>query len=130
AAVFGDFGYPATRFKMGGLNLWFLVLGGTTRSRKSTARHMMLDTLEALEEPGKYSYDLGSDVTSEGLTVELAENPGRSLVMDLDEGHGLCNESSSKNCLSRLKKTPTELYDGRERGRVRSSSSKTDPAKT
>ena len=130
AAVFGDFGYPATRFKMGGLNLWFLVLGGTTRSRKSTARHMMLDTLEALEEPGKYSYDLGSDVTSEGLTVELAENPGRSLVMNRDEVHGLFKETSSKNYLSGLKETLTELYDGRVRGRVRASSGKTDSAKT
>lgn len=130
AAVFGDFGYPATRFKMGGLNLWFLVLGGTTRSRKSTARHMMLDTLEALEEPGKYGYDLGSDVTSEGLTVELAENPGRSMVMNRDEVHGLFKETGSKNYLSGLKETLTELYDGRVRGRVRATTGRTDSAKT
>src|SRR5690606_37877869 len=104
--------------------------GGTTRSRKSTARHMMLATLETLEEPGKYSYDLGSDVTPEGLTVELAENPGRSLVMNRDEVHGLFKETSSKNYLSGLKETLTELYDGRVRGRVRASSGKTDSAKT
>lgn len=118
ATVFGDFAYPGTKFRLGGMNLWFMILGGTTRSRKSTARHMMLDTLAMLETDG-YTYDLGSDVTGEGLTVELSDHPGRSMLLNRDEVQGLVVETGTKSYLAGLKETLTELYDGRVRGRLR-----------
>jgi hypothetical protein len=127
--VFSDFAYPATQFKMGGLNLWFMILGGTTRSRKSTARGYMLDTIEALEDD-YYQYDLGSDATAEGLTIELAEDPGRSKLYNRDEVHGLFREIGSKGYMSGLKETLTELYDGRVRGRLRATSGKTKSTRT
>lgn len=129
STVFSDFAYPATKFKMGGLNLWFMILGGTTRSRKSTARGYMLDTLEALESD-YYQYDLGSDATAEGLTVELSEDPGRSKLYNRDEVHGLLKEIGAKGYMSGLKETFTELYDGRVRGRLRATSGKTKAART
>jgi hypothetical protein len=129
ATVFADFAYPATKFRMGGLNLWFMILGGTTRSRKSTARYMMLDTLAALETE-EYQYDLGSDVTGEGLTVELADHPGRSKLLNRDEVHGMFRETGAKSYLSGLKETITELYDGFVRGRLRATTKKTKSART
>lgn len=129
STVFSDFAYPATRFKMGGLNLWFMILGGTTRSRKSTARNYMLDTIEALESD-YYQYDLGSDATAEGLTIELAEDPGRSKLYNRDEVHGMFREIGAKGYMSGLKETFTELYDGRVRGRLRATSGKTKAART
>ena len=125
STVFGDFAYPATKFPLGGLNLWFMILGGTTRSRKTTVRHMMLNVLNALNDNVQYEYDLGSDVTAEGLTVELADRSGRSLIFTRDEAHGFLGETGAKNYLSGLKETLTELYDGRVRGRIRAATGRT-----
>lgn len=118
SAVFGEFGLPPTKFYMGRLNLWFLVLGGTTRSRKSTARHMWLKLLRDLQ-TGEYDYDIGSDVTPEALAEELSEKPGWSSVFHRDEVHGLLGQESSKGYLAGLREDFTELYDGHVRIRKR-----------
>lgn len=118
SAVFAEFGLPPTKFYMGRLNLWFLVLGGTTRSRKSTARHMWLKLLRDLQ-TGEYDYDIGSDVTPEALAEELSEKPGWSSVFHRDEVHGLLGQESSKGYLAGLREDFTELYDGHVRIRKR-----------
>lgn len=118
SAVLGEFGLPPTKFYMGRLNLWFMVLGGTTRSRKSTARHMWLKLLRDLQTE-QYIYDLGSDITQEALAEELAEKPGWSSVFHRDEVHGLLGEQMSKGYLAGLQETMTELYDGHVRVRKR-----------
>ena len=118
SAVLGEFGLPPTKFYMGRLNLWFLVLGGTTRSRKSTARHMWLNLLRDLQDK-TYNYDIGSDVTPEALAEELAEKPGWSSVFHRDEVHGLLGEQMSKGYLAGLQESMTELYDGHVRMRKR-----------
>lgn len=123
STIFGDFAYPATKFPMGGLNLWFMMLGGTTRSRKSTARRMMLNTLAMLEND-QYTYDLGSDATAEGLALELADHPGRSMLFHRDEVHGLFSETQQKSYLAGFKESLTELYDGHVRGRLRATGDK------
>lgn len=118
SAVFGEFGLPPTKFYMGRLNLWFLVLGGTTRSRKSTARHMWLRMLRDLQD-GTYDYDIGSDVTPEALAEELSHKPGWSSVFHRDEVHGLLGEQANKGYLAGLQENMTELYDGHVRMRKR-----------
>lgn len=118
SSVLGEFGLPPTKFYMGRLNLWFLVLGGTTRSRKSTARHMWLKLLRDLQDK-TYNYDIGSDVTPEALAEELAEKPGWSSVFHRDEVSGLLGEQTSKGYLSGLQENMTELYDGHVRMRKR-----------
>lgn len=118
SAVLGEFGLPPTKFYMGRLNLWFMVLGGTTRSRKSTARHMWLKLLRDLQSE-QYIYDLGSDITQEALAEELGEKPGWSSVFHRDEVHGLLGEQMSKGYLAGLQETMTELYDGHVRVRKR-----------
>lgn len=130
ATVFGDFAYPATKFPMGGLNLWFMMLGGTTRSRKSTARRLMLKSLDMLS-GDHYVYDLGSDATAEGLAAELAEHPGRSMLFNRDEVHGLFTEAGEKHYMSGFKETLTELYDGQVRGKLRATGNRrTDSTNT
>lgn len=118
SAVFGEFGMAPTKFYMGRLNLWFLVLGGTTRSRKSTARHMWLNMLRDLQ-TGEYDYDIGSDITPEALAEELSEKPGWSSVFHRDEVHGLLSQEGAKGYLSGLREDFTELYDGHVRIRKR-----------
>lgn len=118
SSVLGEFGLPPTKFYMGRLNLWFLVLGATTRSRKSTARHMWLKLLRDLED-STYRYDIGSDITPEALAEELAGKPGWSSVFHRDEVSGLLGEQASKGYLSGLQENMTELYDGHVRMRKR-----------
>src|SRR5690606_15961224 len=118
SAVFGEFGLPPTKFYMGRLNLWFLVLGGTTRSRKSTARHMWLRLLRDLQ-TGEYDYVFGSDVPAEALAEELSEKPAWSSVFQRDEVHGLLGQESSKGYLAGLREDFTELYYGHVRIRKR-----------
>jgi len=118
SAVYGDFGKPPTKYDSGGLNLWFLILGGTTRSRKSTVRGMMVYTLDALSNDG-FVYDIGSNATAEGLMNELAERPGWTSVFHRDEVHGLLYEVGAKNYMAGFKEALTELYDGRVHGKLR-----------
>lgn len=125
ATICGDFGAPGTRFRMGPLNLWFLILGGTTRSRKTTARHYGLDMLNDLHtEDQEYYYDLGSDITGEGVNIELASRPGRSVLIHRDEFHGMLSEMYKKTYLHGLKERLASLYDGRTQGRLRATGEK------
>lgn len=119
--VFGEFGHIATQFGKVRLNLWFLVMGKTTRARKSTSRNLMLDLLEALESEGEpgYHYDEGSNFTAEGLENALLEKPGRSSLIHRDEVQGLFKEINGKNYMAGLNDMLTALYDGKVSGKKR-----------
>lgn len=119
--VFGEFGHIAARFGAVRLNLWFLVMGKTTRARKSTSRSLMLKVLEALESHGDpgYHYDEGSNFTAEGLENALLEKPDRSSLIHRDEVQGLFKEINGKNYMSGLNDMLTALYDGSVSGKKR-----------
>lgn len=119
--VFGEFGHIAAKFGKVRLNLWFLVMGKTTRARKSTSRNLMLDLLEALESEGDpgYHYDEGSNFTAEGLENALLEKPGRSSLIHRDEVQGLFKEINGKNYMAGLNDMLTALYDGKVMGKKR-----------
>lgn len=118
SSVMGEFGRPATRFESNSLNLWMMVLGGTTLSRKSTVKSMMLRTLRAIS-TDQYDYDAGSDATREGLVKFLAERPGWTSLFHRDEVHGLNEESDKKNYMAGFQQLVTELYDGTVPGSLR-----------
>lgn len=112
SAVFGELGTCPTPFEMG-LNLWFLLLGPTTRTRKTTSMTLWTDLLEELNEVG-YSYYLGSDITAEGLLRKwLPERNNRTSLITRDEVHGWFGEQSRKSYLAGLFETLTELFNGR-----------------
>lgn len=127
ATVLGDFGRPGAKFmEQGPLNLWFLILGGTTRSRKTTAQKFATRMLKELQRPEEgYHYLLGGDVTAEGLNGELADHPGRSKLLDRDEAHGWFQEMESKPYMHALKQTLASLYDGETTGQLRATKDKT-----
>lgn len=118
SSVFGEFGKPATKFDSGNLNLWLMVLGGTTLSRKSTVRGMMLKTLRLISDD-VFDYEAGSNVTPEGLGDFLRERPGWTSLYHRDEVHGLNTEMKEKTYLSGLQELMTELYDGQVPGKLR-----------
>ena len=113
SSVFGEFGKCPTTFDTN-LTLWFFILGPTTRARKTTAMMMWVDMLDALSSD-TFPYLLGSDVTSEALSVLLPERNGRSSVFYRDEAHGLLFEQAKKRYLAGVREHMTELFSGRVR---------------
>ena len=118
SCIFGEYGKPSSKFEGGYLNTWFLVLGGTTRSRKSTVRKMMTKMLRHVADD-QFFYDLGSNVTPEGLHNELLSRDGLSSLFHRDEVHGLLIEQERKHYLAGLQEMLTELYDGTAQGKLR-----------
>jgi hypothetical protein len=124
SAVFGEFGSCPTKFDSN-LTLWFLLLGPTTRARKTTAMMLWVDLLADLQDQ-QYSYLLGSDVTSEALSAILPKRDGRTSLFYRDEAHGLLYEQDKKRYLAGLREHFTELYGGRVRMSLRASSANSD----
>lgn len=122
SSIYGEFGKPATKFDSGNLNLWMMVLGGTTLSRKSTVRSMMLATLRQMSD-NTYDYDMGSNATSEGLHNALLDRPGWTSLFHRDEVHGMNEEASKKSYLAGMQEFMTELYDGFVPGKLRAQES-------
>jgi hypothetical protein len=110
-SIFGEFGRCPVR-RDANLTLWFMMLGPTTRARKTTSMNLWVDILADLQD-GRYNYLLGSDVTGEALSVVLPKKDGRTSVFFRDEAHGLFDEQNKKHYLTGLKEKFTDLYGGR-----------------
>lgn len=119
--VFGEFGHASPKFGKLRLNLWFLVMGKTTRARKSTSRSLMIKVVKGVTS-SLYKYDEGSDFTPEGLTTALAAKPRQSSLIHRDEVQGMFKEINGKNYMSGLSDLLTALYDGEVSGKLRTSS--------
>lgn len=127
STVFSDFGHAVPKFGKLPLNLWFMVLGETTRSRKSTTRALGMSFIKALavvpdpddEDSIEYNYDLGSDFTPEALDNELLKRPNRSALLHRDEAQGWIQEMDKKAYMAGAKGKMTELYDGHVSGKLR-----------
>lgn len=120
SSVFSDFGHAVPHWGEVPLNMWFMVLGGTTLSRKSTAKGFMLKCVEALEAEN-YNYDLGSKFTAEGLDEALRLGANRSALLHIDEIQGFMKTVDSKAYMAGIKAELTEVYDGKVTGKLRAS---------
>jgi hypothetical protein len=108
-----------------GLNLWFMVLGETTLTRKSTSRNLMLRAVRQFEKFSGYQIDIGSDATPEGLTAILAERDGQTSLLHRDEVQGMFKDFINKTYMASAAERFTELYDGHVPVTIRSSKGKT-----
>ena len=120
ACVFADFGHAAPKWGDLQLNLWFMVLGSTTLSRKSTTKSLMMKCIEALEAED-YNYDLGSKFTAEGLDEALRAGANRSALLHMDEIQGFMRTVDTKAYMAGIKPELTEVYDGKVTGKLRAS---------
>lgn len=112
-AVFGGRGYLPLKWGRTGLNLWLLLLGDTTRTRKSTARSIFLRVLHRYEAVSQESIDIGTEATSEALVVELGKRgPMPASLMHKDEVNGWFLQLYTKQYRVGEMETLTELYDG------------------
>ena len=122
SGAFGDIGhinlpYMANR----PLNLWGLILGESTSSRKSTALQLGLDVLQSMDQELSTTTYIGSDITAEGLTKALQGRDGLVSLVSVDEVSGLFSSMSAKKYQMGLQERFTELYDGRVPKILRSS---------
>lgn len=125
ACVFADFGHAVPKWGALQLNLWFMVLGSTTLSRKSTTKSLMMQCIEALETED-YNYDLGSKFTAEGLDEALRMGANRSALLHVDEIQGFMKTVDTKAYMAGIKAELTEVYDGKVTGKLRASGEEKD----
>jgi len=112
ACIFGGAGYLPLAWGNTELNLWVLILGDTTRTRKSTAKSILMEILHAYETQTGIKIDVGSDATSEALHVELGKRDGAASLQHKDEINGWFGSLYSKQYMSGVLEALTELYDG------------------
>lgn len=112
ANVFGQHAYINTSFGALDLNLWMLVLGDSTFTRKSTAVKLMLRVLHEFERFQANIVDIGSDFTPEGLNNKLGERDGLVSLVHRDEIQGFFREVFTKTYMAGAMERMTSLYDG------------------
>lgn len=111
--VFGARGYLPLRWGRTELNLWVLILGDTTRTRKSTAKNLFMQCVHRFETQSGQVLDIGSDATGEALLKLLPEKDGTVSLLHVDEVNGWFNEMYGKNYRVGTLEKFTELYDGK-----------------
>lgn len=125
SSVFSDIGFAVPKYGRMGLNLWFMVLGETTLTRKSTSRNLMLRVIREYEKFSGYQIDIGSDATPEGLTTILSERDGKTSLLHRDEVQGMFKDFINKTYMASAAERFTELYDGHVPVTIRSAKGKT-----
>lgn len=95
-------------------NLWFMILGDTTLTRKSTAMDLATEMLFEIDE----DYLLATDGSIEGLMTGLSMRPGQPSIFVRDEFSGLLEAITKKDYYAGMAETLTKLYDGKPMKRI------------
>lgn len=95
-------------------NLWFMILGDTTTTRKTTTIEMALELLSLVYDEAY----LASEATVEGLLTALSTRSGRSSLFVKDEFSGMLESMKRKDYFSGMSAMLARLYDGRHEKRV------------
>src|SRR5690606_15542608 len=96
-------------------NLWFMILGNTTLTRKSTSMDI---AIEGLLEHVNDSALLATDGSIEGLMTALQGRPGKPSIFLRDEFTGLIDQVGRKDYYSGMLESLTKLSDGKNTKRI------------
>jgi hypothetical protein len=88
-------------------NLWGLLLGDSTLTRKTTAMKMVIDFIVTMDK----DMIVATDGTAEGLLTGLATRPNRTSIFYKDEISGFFDSINRKDYLAGMPETLTALYD-------------------
>lgn len=113
SCIYGDKATLHLSFGVVRLNLWVMLLGDTTKTRKSTARRLMLEVVHAYEKAIDEKIDVGSDFTPEALTRALGDRDMQSSLVHRDEVQGYFNELFHKHHHAGSVERLTDMYDGK-----------------
>lgn len=95
-------------------NLWFMILGDTTLTRKSTAMDIAIDLLMEVEPDAV----LATDGSVEGLLQQLEARPKVPSIFLRDEFSGLLEMMVKRDYYAGMAEVLTKLYDGKMQKRV------------
>lgn len=95
------------------LNLWLILLGDTTVSRKTTSVRLMEEVLDIFEEFTGNKVDIGADFSPEALTKKLGERDGKVSMINRDEVQGFFKAVLGKKYMSDALDVLTNLYGGK-----------------
>ncbi len=88
-------------------NLWGLILGDSTLTRKTTAMRMAMDIVADVDK----DIILATDGSAEGLLSGLSNRPGQTSIFYKDEVSGFVDSINRKDYLAGMPETLTQLYD-------------------
>lgn len=88
-------------------NLWGLVLGDSTLTRKTTAMNMAKDILLEIDP----EILMATDGSAEGIVTRLADRPNRTSMFFRDEVTGFFDAINKKDYLANMPELMTQLYD-------------------
>jgi hypothetical protein len=88
-------------------NLWGLILGDSTLTRKTTAMTMAMSMVREIDD----GVDLGSEGSAEGLLVALSNRPRKTSIFYKDEVSGFFESINRKDYLAGIPEMLTQLYD-------------------
>ena len=88
-------------------NLWGMILGDSTLTRKSTAMRMAVDIIDFVDS----SILLATDGSAEGILTGLADRNGKSSLFFRDEVVGFFDSIRKKDYLAGIPQLFTQLYD-------------------
>lgn len=91
-------------------NLWFMTLGETTLSRKSTCMRLAISMLKDIDSEAI----LATDGSIEGIMDALSTRPSRSSIFLKDEFSGFLEAMVKRDFLGGVMEHFTQLYDGQD----------------
>lgn len=89
-------------------NMWFMILSGTTLTRKSTTMRIAMEMLRDIDSDA----EMATDGSVEGLLVGLRDRPGQPSIFHRDEFTGLLDAIAHKEYMAGFAEQLTKLYDG------------------
>ena len=88
-------------------NLWGLVLGDSTLTRKTTAMRMCMDLIQEIDQ----DMILATDGSVEGILTGLSLRPSQTSIFYKDEVSGFFDSMNKRDYLAGMPETLTQLYD-------------------
>jgi hypothetical protein len=95
-------------------NLWFMILGDTTLTRKTTAMDLAIDLVMEVDD----DCVMATDGSVEGLLQQLENRPKRPSIFLRDEFSGLLEMMVKRDYYAGMAEVLTKLYDGKMQKRV------------
>lgn len=89
-------------------NLWFMILAGSTITRKSTSMRIAMKLLHEVDERA----EMATDGSMEGILVGLQDRPNQPSIFHRDEFTGLLDAIAHKDYMAGFAEQLTKLYDG------------------
>lgn len=115
--VFGGRGKIVFEFEPMNLNLWVIIAGDTTLTRKSTAKDLMLRILTGYEQlsASPVEINIGQDTTAEGIVSLLGEEKrdGMPALLIIDEVQGWFKKTLVTKYMADVLERLTDMYGGK-----------------